>query len=79
MNNNAAAPTILLIGIGRVEAIAYGDVEPGTRILFNYGYTYTVTAVERTGKASVSITAADKAGKEYTFTRRASSLIGIAR
>lgn len=70
--------TIHLQGIGRVRAIAYGDVTPGTSIVFNYGYTYTVEDVERKGK-SVKITARADGGPRHTFTRRATTLIGLAR
>lgn len=79
MNTNTAAATTTthLQGLGLVDAIAYGNVKAGDRIVFNYGSIYRAESTSRVGTSTVEVTATDeRTGKTYTFRRRASSLIG---
>jgi uncharacterized protein YndB with AHSA1/START domain len=76
MNNNTR-PTVHLQGIGLVDAIAYSNVQPGDRLVYNYGAVYRAEAVRPAGKATIEIDATDeRTGKSYTFRRRGTSLIG---
>jgi hypothetical protein len=76
---NATKTTIHLQGIGEVEAVECGQLKPGMRVKFNYGYTSEVIAVEPAGKASVKLTTRDeRSGKTYEQTKRTNRLIGLA-
>lgn len=69
--------TIHLQGIGRKPAIECGNLKPGDRILYNYGATGEVLAVEPFGRGSVKITTREQSGNVHTRTRRAGTLCGI--
>lgn len=73
--------TIHLIGIGTVPAKPAGDLIPGDKIVFNYGYTYTVLAATViTVGGTIKIEAVDdRTGNPFTFKKRATTLMGVAR
>lgn len=65
---------------GYAPAIAYGDVKPGDVLIYNFGETSTVKAIEpvKSGK-SVKITMVNKSGAEYTFLKSKTTVIGIKK
>lgn len=70
-------PTIHLQGIGLHEARAYGDMSAGDIIVFNYGGRYEIRSIKPVTKNTLEIVGRDmKTNREYTFQRRASTLIG---
>jgi hypothetical protein len=71
------APTVHLIGIGRVPAKYVADLVPGDRIVWNYGYVYRVESVEPRGAQSVRIQeTSERDGNTYTRTMRVTRLVG---
>lgn len=69
--------TIHLQGYGKAPAIPLSDVRVGDVLLYNYGITGIVVAVEPVGTASMRITTLASDGKQYTVRRRATTLQGI--
>jgi hypothetical protein len=72
--------SIHLQGIGRVYAIKAGEVKVGTVLIFNYGYKYTVTGLERakSGKSVKLTMRSHKDDRVWEQTRRMETLIGVA-
>ena len=72
MTNHDTTPksTIHLQGIGKVLAKPAGDLAVGDTTTWNYGYRYTVVAVEPCGAKSIYLT--EQAADGRTFTRRMS-------
>ena len=58
--------TLHLQGIGKVAAKPAGEIRVGDTLTWNYGYRYTVTAVESCGSKSVKVTERSATGQQYT-------------
>ena len=57
--------TIHLQGVGRVLAQPASNLEPGDRIMWNYGSVYTVVSVEDVSPKFIAIVERDKDGKDW--------------
>jgi len=68
-----------LIGVGAHPAIAASDLKIGDTIVYNYGSTGKVTAIEPTGRVSLNVTVLARDGKEYTQRKRRDTLVPVDR
>ena len=76
--NNTATQAVHLQGIGLVRAIPAAELVPGTKTVWNYGYTSTVVSVAPKGKQSVSVKViSDKSGQEFVRTFRKTRLVAV--
>ena len=61
--------SIQLQHIGKVEAIQAGDLKAGMQMMWNFGHTSTVVAIEKETAKSIWIT--EKINQsDFTITRR---------
>jgi hypothetical protein len=74
------ADSVHLQGIGRVHAIKAGEAKVGTVLVFNYGYKYTVTGLERakSGKSVKLTMRSHENDRVYEQIKRMETLIGVA-
>jgi len=72
------APAVRLINCGWTAGKCACDLAVGDKLAFNYGYTGTITKIERVSKCFLAITAVEKNGEEYTRKRKATSLVPVA-
>jgi hypothetical protein len=60
---------------GKFEATEIQNVKPGQSIMWNYGVTSKVTAIEPAGKKSVRLTTVEQDGESYTVIKRKTTLV----
>jgi len=72
----AATTTVRLQKLGCVPAIRYSEVEIGDRLIYNYGFRYTVTAVSRWGAWANVTVRNEETGNEWTNRRLLKSAVG---
>ena len=68
---------IHLQSIGQAPAKPASEFVPGDRIMFNFGYVYTVTAIETAKMTTVTATD-DRTGLSHTWRKRPGTLMGMA-
>lgn len=59
---------------GWYPTVKLSEVQVGQTLVYNYGSTSRVVAVEPCGKASIRLTV-ESDGKQYTTTKRAATLV----
>jgi hypothetical protein len=74
-----AGQTVHLQGIGRFNAIPAGDLVPGVKMVWNYGYTSKVVSVERVSPKTVRVVERSERGVEGVRTMRSSRLVAVTR
>ena len=67
---------IQLIGVGRCNAKLVKDLQIGDEIIYNYGYTATVTKMARRGKNQM-IFITESNGKRYQSVKNLSTAIAV--
>ena len=67
--------TIHLQGIGNAPAIQASDLRAGDRIMWNYGYTYTVVSITDVSAKFIGITERATDGREYARKLRKDRLV----
>lgn len=67
--------TVRLQGIGEVDAIPAGELQPGMRIMWNAGHTSYVTKVDPLPDGNIVRVTFWCGGKEYVWTFRMSRLV----
>jgi hypothetical protein len=70
--------TLHLQGIGRVRAKPASELVPGDRIVYNYGYIYTVLKAEHKGGSVILTERSEDTGKEFTHRKTAGTMMGLA-
>jgi len=68
--------SIQLQSIGRVNATPAGDIKIGTTLLWNFGATSEVIAIEKETAKSIWITCVSERGNTYTRRFLKTRLIG---
>ena len=68
--------SIQLQAIGKVNALAAGNVKIGTTLLWNFGSTSKVVAIPRQTNKSIWITEVSEKGNTYTRRFLKTRLIG---
>jgi hypothetical protein len=70
--------TVTLIGYGLAPAKPAGELQIGDITVWNYGYKYTVTAIEPKAKTQVIVTLVDvNTGKEWDRVMSRTRLVAI--
>ena len=69
---------IQLIGVGWVDAKPAKEFKAGDRMMFNYGYTYTVKEVRRNKRFLVFTLISERTGEEVEIRKRPDTLVAIA-
>ena len=69
---------IQLIGVGWVDAKPAKEFKAGDRMMFNYGYTYTVKEVRRDKRFLVFTLISERTGEEVEMRKRPDTLAAIA-
>lgn len=64
-----------LQGMGSYESMPLDQVQPGMKIMYNYGFTATVVSVEPKGKSISLVTRDDKSGNVHTRLKRATTQV----
>ena len=68
---------IHLQGIGTRPAVRADELKPGDTIIYNYGATARVKAVEPVGKASTRVITISSDGREFSRIRRSATLCAV--
>jgi hypothetical protein len=67
--------TVHLIGIGRIPAVPLSQVQPGDRITWNYGQTYTVVSNRQVTRTLWELTERVGDGREWTRRKQGTKLV----
>jgi hypothetical protein len=72
------AITVHLQGVGDVPAKTAGEIQVGDKLLYNYRYEYTVTAVRYVTKCLIEIDETNPTGRSFTRRLKKTRLVALA-
>ena len=78
MDSTATTTTVTLIGYGLAPAVQAQNLQIGQTTVWNYGYKYTITAIEPKAKTQVIVTMVDvNTGTEYNKVMSRTRLVAL--
>lgn len=78
MDSTTITPTVTLIGYGLAPAVQAQNLQIGQTTVWNYGYKYTITAIEPKAKTQVIVTMVDvNTAKVWTKVMSRTRLVAL--